>query len=241
MGSTLLKVENLNVTYGHVCAVNHINFHVDEGQIVSLIGSNGAGKTSTLMAISNMAPVKDGTITYKGDNITGIKPHLIPKMGICHIPEGRLIFPKLSVRDNLISGTIADPNITKEMQKERFEEMYSLFPILAQRRNQAAGTLSGGEQQMLAIGRALVTNPKLLIMDEPSEGLAPVIVDQLIDFCRKLKQTDMALVLVEQNLTFARTVSENVNVMLTGKFVYQDSFEKLMADHELTHQLIGVG
>ena len=240
MGSTLLKVENLNVTYGHVCAVNHINFHVDEGQIVSLIGSNGAGKTSTLMAISNMAPVKDGTITYKGDNITGIKPHLIPKMGICHIPEGRLIFPKLSVRDNLISGTIADPNITKEMQKERFEEMYSLFPILAQRRNQAAGTLSGGEQQMLAIARGLMSNPNLVMMDEPSLGIAPIIVEEIFKLILKIRESGKTILLIEQNANAALSISDYAYVLELGNIVLEGPGSELLQNPDVKKAYLGI-
>ena len=240
MGSTLLKVENLNVTYGHVCAVNHINFHVDEGQIVSLIGSNGAGKTSTLMAISNMAPVKDGTITYKGDNITGIKPHLIPKMGICHIPEGRLIFPKLSVRDNLISGTIADPNITKEMQKERFEEMYSLFPILAQRRNQAAGTLSGGEQQMLAIARGLMSNPNLVMMDEPSLGIAPIIVEEIFKLILKIRESGKTILLIEQNANAALSISDYAYVLELGNIVLEGPGNELLQNPDVKKAYLGI-
>ena len=240
MGSTLLKVENPNVTYGHVCAVNHINFHVDEGQIVSLIGSNGAGKTSTLMAISNMAPVKDGTITYKGDNITGIKPHLIPKMGICHIPEGRLIFPKLSVRDNLISGTIADPNITKEMQKERFEEMYSLFPILAQRRNQAAGTLSGGEQQMLAIARGLMSNPNLVMMDEPSLGIAPIIVEEIFKLILKIRESGKTILLIEQNANAALSISDYAYVLELGNIVLEGPGSELLQNPDVKKAYLGI-
>ena len=240
MGSTLLKVENLNVTYGHVCAGNHINFHVDEGQIVSLIGSNGAGKTSTLMAISNMAPVKDGTITYKGDNITGIKPHLIPKMGICHIPEGRLIFPKLSVRDNLISGTIADPNITKEMQKERFEEMYSLFPILAQRRGQVAGTLSGGEQQMLAIARGLMSNPNLVMMDEPSLGIAPIIVEEIFKLILKIRESGKTILLIEQNANAALSISDYAYVLELGNIVLEGPGSELLQNPDVKKAYLGI-
>ena len=237
---TLLKVENLNVTYGHVCAVNHINFHVDEGQIVSLIGSNGAGKTSTLMAISNMAPVKDGTITYKGDDITGVKPHLIPKMGICHIPEGRLIFPKLSVRDNLISGTIADPNITKEMQKERFEEMYSLFPILSQRRNQAAGTLSGGEQQMLAIARGLMSNPNLVMMDEPSLGIAPIIVEEIFKLILKIRDTGKTILLIEQNASAALSIADYAYVLELGNIVLEGPGKELLQNPDVKKAYLGI-
>ena len=237
---TLLKVENLNVTYGHVCAVNHINFHVDEGQIVSLIGSNGAGKTSTLMAISNMAPVKDGTITYKGDDITGVKPHLIPKMGICHIPEGRLIFPKLSVRDNLISGTIADPNITKEMQKERFEEMYSLYPILSQRRNQAAGTLSGGEQQMLAIARGLMSNPNLVMMDEPSLGIAPIIVEEIFKLILKIRDTGKTILLIEQNASAALSIADYAYVLELGNIVLEGPGKELLQNPDVKKAYLGI-
>ena len=238
--ATLLNVEDLNVTYGHVCAVNHINFHVDKGQIVSLIGSNGAGKTSALMAISNMAPIKSGTITYDGKDITGTKPHLIPPMGICHIPEGRLIFPKLSVRDNLISGTIADPKITKEMQKERFEEMYSLFPILAQRRNQAAGTLSGGEQQMLAIARGLMSNPDLVMMDEPSLGIAPIIVEEIFKLILKIRDSGKTILLIEQNASAALSIADYAYVLELGNIVLEGPGKDLLQNPDVKKAYLGI-
>ena len=192
------------------------------------------------MAISNMAPVKDGTITYKGDDITGVKPHLIPKMGICHIPEGRLIFPKLSVRDNLISGTIADPNITKEMQKERFEEMYSLFPILSQRRNQAAGTLSGGEQQMLAIARGLMSNPNLVMMDEPSLGIAPIIVEEIFKLILKIRDTGKTILLIEQNASAALSIADYAYVLELGNIVLEGPGKELLQNPDVKKAYLGI-
>ena len=157
---------------------------------------------------------------------------------MAHVPEGRRVFADMSVYENLLMGAYTRKD--KNEIAQSLEMVYKRFPRLKERTGQRAGTLSGGEQQMLAIGRALVTNPKLLIMDEPSEGLAPVIVDQLVEFCLKLQQTDMSLLLIEQNLSMAKRVSKYVNVMMTGKLVYQDSFEKLLSDKDLTNNLIGI-
>lgn len=230
----ILKVEDLHVYYGGSHVLQGVSMELEEG-MTAIIGRNGMGKTTLVNAIMGLVPTREGSVYLAGERITGMPPYVIARKGIGYVPQGRKIFPSLSVDEHLRFAARPVPGGWDA------EKVYEFFPRLKERWKQSGTNLSGGEQQMLAIGRALVTNPKLLIMDEPSEGLAPVIVDQLIDFCEKLKKTDMALVLVEQNLTFARTVSEDINVMLTGKFAYQDSFEKLMADHELTHQLIGIG
>ena len=230
----ILKVEDLHVYYGGSHILQGVSMELDRG-MTAIIGRNGMGKTTLVKAIMGLVPARQGTVFLGGEPITGLPPYTIARKGIGYVPQGRKIFPSLSVDEHLRFAARPVPGGWDA------EKVYTFFPRLKERWKQSGTNLSGGEQQMLAIGRALVTNPKLLIMDEPSEGLAPVIVDQLIEFCRALKQTDMSLVLVEQNLTFARSVSENINVMLTGKFAYQDSFEKLMADHELTRQLIGVG
>ena len=230
----ILKVEDLHVYYGGSHILQGVSMELDRG-MTAIIGRNGMGKTTLVKAIMGLVPARRGTVFLGGEPITGLPPYTIARKGIGYVPQGRKIFPSLSVDEHLRFAARPVPGGWDA------EKVYTFFPRLKERWKQSGTNLSGGEQQMLAIGRALVTNPKLLIMDEPSEGLAPVIVDQLIEFCRALKQTDMSLVLVEQNLTFARSVSENINVMLTGKFAYQDSFEKLMADHELTRQLIGVG
>ena len=230
----ILKVEDLHVYYGGSHVLQGVSMELESG-MTAIIGRNGMGKTTLVNAIMGLVPTRQGSVYLAGERLTGLPPYQVARKGIGYVPQGRKIFPSLTVDEHL---RFAARPVSGGWDAEK---VYEFFPRLKERWKQSGTNLSGGEQQMLAIGRALMTNPKLLIMDEPSEGLAPVIVDQLIDFCQKLKQTDMALVLVEQNLTFARTVSEDVNVMLTGRFAYQDSFEALMADHELTHQLIGVG
>ena len=230
----ILKVEDLHVYYGGSHVLQGVSMELERG-MTTIIGRNGMGKTTLVNAIMGLVPTREGSVWLDGTRITGLPPYLIARKGIGYVPQGRKIFPSLTVDEHL---RFAARPVSGGWDAEK---VYELFPRLKERYRQSGTNLSGGEQQMLAIGRALVTNPKLLIMDEPSEGLAPVIVDQLIDFCAKLKETDMALVLVEQNLTFARSVSDHVNVMLTGRFAYQDSFAALMADHTLTHQLIGVG
>ena len=235
----ILEVKNLEVYYGVIKALKDISFEVKEGEIVALIGANGAGKTTTLHTITGLIKAASGNIQFDGHDITKIRGDKIVGMGMAHVPEGRRVFAALSVYENLKLGAYTRRD--KNEIEETLQMIYKRFPRLLERKNQPAGTLSGGEQQMLAIGRALVTNPKLLIMDEPSEGLAPVIIDQLIEFCYKLKQTDISLVLVEQNLVFAKNVSEKVNVMLTGTFAYQDTYKRLLETPELLYKYLGVG
>ena len=230
----IFSVENLHVYYGGSHVLHGVSLELDPGT-TAIIGRNGMGKTTLINAIMGLVPVREGKIMFCGEDITGLPPYAVARKGIGYVPQGRRIFESLSVDEQL---RFAARPVNGGWDAER---VYEFFPNLKKRYKQSGTTLSGGEQQMLAIGRALVTNPRLLIMDEPSEGLAPVIVEQLVDFCMELKKTDMSLILVEQSLSFAQAVSENVNVMLTGKIVYSDSFRKLMDNKELTHQLIGVG
>ena len=183
----ILKVTDLQVAYGMIEAVRGISFEVNEGEIVTLIGSNGAGKTTTLRAISHLEKVKSGTIEFLGENITSKPPHEIVKKGIAHVPEGRQVFPGLNVEDNLYMGALTRRSDTKGVAAE-LERVYEIFPRLKERRRQLAGTLSGGEQQMLAVGRAMMTGGKLMLLDEPSMGLAPMVVDEIfrtIELIRK--------------------------------------------------------
>lgn len=236
MNNSILKAEDVHVYYGGSHILQGVSMDLKKGSM-TIIGRNGMGKTTFVKAIMGLVPTRQGKIYLDGELITGLKPHQIARKGIGYVPQGRKIFSSLSVDEQLrfiANGKGGDDGWTPE-------KVYEFFPRLKERYKQSGTNLSGGEQQMLAIGRALVTNPKLLIMDEPSEGLAPVIVDQLIEFCQKLNQTNMSLILVEQSLRFAREVSSYTNVMLTGKFVYQDKFDKLLADKELTHQIIGIG
>lgn len=236
----ILKIENLEVYYKQVCALNGISFGVEAGQIVSLIGANGAGKSSTLMSICGMAPVRNGTILFKGEDITDLKPHLIPKKGICHIPEGRLVFPKLTVKENLIVGTVADPSITKIQKDERLKEMYSLFPILEKRRSQLAGTLSGGEQQMLAIARGLMSNPELVMMDEPSLGLAPIIVEEIFKLIVKIRNKGKTVLLIEQNASSALVISDYAYVLELGNIVLEGTGKELLSNSEVKKAYLGI-
>lgn len=229
----VLKVENLHVYYGGSHILQGVDLELEAG-VAAIIGRNGMGKTTLIKAIMGLVPSKEGNVYFKGECITGKQPYEIARKGIGYVPQGRRVFPSLSVDEHL---HVAEVPVEGGWNADK---VYEFFPRLKERYKQSGTTLSGGEQQMLAIGRALVTNPKLLIMDEPSEGLAPVIVDQLVEFCNEIKKTDMSLLLVEQNLSMAKRVSELVNVMLTGKLVYQDSFEALMADKELTKTLIGI-
>ena len=229
----VLKVENLHVYYGGSHILQGVDLELDAG-VAAIIGRNGMGKTTLIKAIMGLVPSKEGNVYFKGECVTGKQPYEIARKGIGYVPQGRRVFPSLSVDEHL---HVAEVPVEGGWNADK---VYDFFPRLKERYKQSGTTLSGGEQQMLAIGRALVTNPKLLIMDEPSEGLAPVIVDQLVEFCNEIKKSDMSLLLVEQNLSMAKRVSELVNVMLTGKLVYQDSFEALMADKELTKTLIGI-
>lgn len=229
----VLKVENLHVYYGGSHILQGVDLELDAG-VAAIIGRNGMGKTTLIKAIMGLVPSKEGNVYFKGECVTGKQPYEIARKGIGYVPQGRRVFPSLSVDEHL---HVAEVPVEGGWNADK---VYDFFPRLKERYKQSGTTLSGGEQQMLAIGRALVTNPKLLIMDEPSEGLAPVIVDQLVEFCNEIKKTDMSLLLVEQNLSMAKRISELVNVMLTGKLVYQDSFEALMADKELTKTLIGI-
>ena len=194
----ILKVTDLQVAYGMIEAVRGISFEVNEGEIVTLIGSNGAGKTTTLRAISHLEKVKSGTIEFLGENITSKPPHEIVKKGIAHVPEGRQVFPGLNVEDNLYMGALTRRSDTKGVAAE-LERVYEIFPRLKERRRQLAGTLSGGEQQMLAVGRAMMTGGKLMLLDEPSMGLAPMVVDEIFRTIELIRKEGMTVLLVEQN------------------------------------------
>ena len=236
----MLRIENLSVRYGYVQALDKINLQVEEGKIVSLIGSNGAGKSSTLMAICGMAPVYDGSIFYKGEDITRVKSHLIPRRGISHIPEGRLVFPKLTILENLDTGTVADTKITRGQKKARIEEMFELFPRLYERRGQLAGTLSGGEQQMLAIARGLMSDPDLIMMDEPSLGLAPIIVEDIFRLILRIRESGKTIFLIEQNASAALSVSDYAYVLDLGRITMEGTGSDLLANPDIKKAYLGV-
>lgn len=228
----ILSIEKLCTSYGLSQVLYETNLELKEG-FALVIGRNGMGKTTMVESLMGLIP-STGSIRFMGEEIRGLKPHEIARKGIGYVPQGRRIFPSLSVDEHL--GFCARKNSTWSA-----ERVYELFPRLKERRKQMGTSLSGGEQQMLAIGRALVTNPKLLVMDEPSEGLAPTIIDILVDFTKVLAEEGVHMLLVEQNLDFAYRVSDNANVIVTGENVYSGSFKELRDDKELTRKLLGVG
>ena len=210
----LLEVKNLEVYYGVICALKGISFEVNEGEIVSLIGANGAGKTTMMQSVVGLIPKKSGTVIFDGQDITKTPCHKIVQLGMTQVPEGRRIFQELSVYENLMMGayTVKD----QQKFKEDIEGIYQRFPRLAERRNQIAGTLSGGEQQMLAMSRALMIHPKLLMLDEPSMGLAPILVDQIFSIIKELNDAGTTILLVEQNANKALEIADRAYVLETG-------------------------
>lgn len=238
MNAPILKIENLHVYYGGSHILQGTSLVLEKGT-TAIIGRNGMGKTTLVNAIMGIVPIADGEIYFNGESIKNMASYKIANKGIGYCPQGRHIFSSLTVDEHLKFAARRNTGGSDAFWDA--DRVYELFPRLKERYRQFGTNLSGGEQQMLAIGRALVTNPKLLILDEPSEGLAPIIIEQLIDFCSELKKTGISLLLVEQSLHFASSVSDYANVMITGKFVYQDSFSDLLHNRELAQQLLGVG
>ncbi len=235
----ILEVENLSVNYGHVAALSGISLTVDQGEIVTLIGSNGAGKTTTLMAISGLAEKAEGTVRFKGADITDLQPHVIARLGICHVPEGRHIFPALSVKENLITGTIREEKISRQEIARRMDEVFALFPRLKERINQGGGSLSGGEQQMLAIARGMMMNPELMMLDEPSLGLAPIIVEEIFDLILKIKSAGKTILLIEQNAAMALQVADRGYVLVNGRITQQGQGVDLLHNDEVRKAYLG--
>ncbi|UOF00878.1 ABC transporter ATP-binding protein [Bdellovibrio reynosensis] len=237
MSAPLLTVENLEVFYGAIQALKGVSFTVHEGEIVSLIGANGAGKTTTLRAISGLVP-NIGQISFAGENLNSVPTFKRVSLGIAQSPEGRGVFPQMSVLENLEMGAYSRKD--KAQIKADFEMCYQLFPRLKERLHQMAGTLSGGEQQMLAISRALICRPKLLLLDEPSLGLAPIIVAQIFEIIKKLNAEGMTILLVEQNARMALKISHRAYVLETGRVVMQDSAQNLLNNDEVRKSYLGV-
>jgi branched-chain amino acid transport system ATP-binding protein len=235
----LLKIENLSVNYGYISALAEINLEVNQGEIVTLIGGNGAGKTTTLMAISNLVDKAGGTISFKGTDITHMSPNKVVKMGISHIPEGRKIFPGLSVYENLIAGTMGNPKLTRTDVELNLEGTYQMFPRLKERVKQSGGSLSGGEQQMLAIARGLMMNPELLMLDEPSLGLAPILVEDIFERIVKIRETGKTILLIEQNASMALSVADKGYVIETGKVKLEGSGKSLLNNPEVRKAYLG--
>ncbi len=237
MAETLLKVENLHVYYGMIQALKGISFEVGRGEIVSLIGANGAGKTTTLHTITGLLHPKQGTVWYKGSDITRIPAHKIVTMGMVHVPEGRRIFQGLSVYDNLLLGAYSRKD--KAEIEQNMESVFTQFPRLKERRSQLAGTLSGGEQQMLAMGRALLSNPELIVMDEPSMGLSPLLVGEVFEIIESFRASGKTVLLVEQNAKKAMTISDRVYVLETGSVTMEGNAADLINDDRIKKAYLG--
>lgn len=233
----LLEVRDLEVYYGVIQALKGISFDVNEGEIVTLIGANGAGKTTTMQSIMGLIPVKHGSVTYEGQIINKVPSHKIVKLGMTQVPEGRHVFQELTVYENLLLGGYIEND--KKKIKADIEDVYERFPRLKERSSQIAGTLSGGEQQMLAMGRAIMSHPKLLMLDEPSMGLAPILVDQIFDIIKEFHKQGTTILLVEQNAGKALEVADHAYVLENGQIVLSGTGAELAASEEVKKAYLG--
>ena len=234
----ILKVEDINVYYGSIHAIKGISFYVNEGEIVTLIGANGAGKTTTLQTVSGLLRSKTGSISLQGKDIGNVPAHKLVARGLAQVPEGRRIFLQMSVQENLEMGAFTQPNsgIAKDL-----ERVFEYFPRLKERRRQIAGTLSGGEQQMLAMGRAWMSHPKLLMLDEPSMGLAPILVEQIFEIIQTLHKAGTTILLVEQNAQAALSIADRGYVLETGKIILADDASALLKNDAVQKAYLGGG
>ena len=233
----LLEVKDLQVYYGVICALKGISFEVNEGEIVSLIGANGAGKTTMMQSVVGIIPKKSGSVIFDGKDITKTPCHKIVQLGMTQVPEGRRIFQELSVYENLLMGAYTEKD--KQRFKDDLEAIYTRFPRLAERRNQIAGTLSGGEQQMLAMGRAIMCHPKLLMLDEPSMGLSPLLVDQVFEIIKDINKDGTTVLLVEQNAGKSLAISDRAYVMENGSIVLSGTGAELAASEQVRKAYLG--
>jgi len=236
MSTQILAFKDVDVHYGPIQALRKVNLHINSGETVSLIGANGAGKSTLLMSIFGQPRATNGQIIYQGQDITRKSTHFVASNGIAQSPEGRRVFPDMTVEENLLMGTIP---IGMNHAEEDREQMFNLFPRLRERRNQRAMTMSGGEQQMLAIARALMSRPKLLLLDEPSLGLAPIVVKHIFATLRELAQTGMTIFLVEQNANHALRLSDRAYVMVTGEIRMTGTGEELLGNQEVREAYLG--
>ena len=237
MSHVVLSLKNLETRYGYISAVKGINLEVRKGEIVTLLGANGAGKSTTLKTISNLVPAYSGTIKFMGVDITRMEPHKIVEMGLIHVPEGRRIFRDLSVLENLELGSFTLKD--KKKRKQGIERAFELFPVLKERRKQMGGLLSGGEQQMLAIGRALMVDPEVLLLDEPSMGLAPIIVQGIMNIIKTINEQGTTILLVEQNAKIALKLAHRGYVLETGKVVMEGEASVLSKDESIVKAYLG--
>ena len=232
----ILKVNDINVYYGAIHAIKGISFEVRSGEVVTLIGANGAGKSTTLQTISGLLHSRTGSIEFLGENIASVPPHKIVERGLAQVPEGRRVFLQMSVQENLEMGAYTQPGSGVDAD---LKKIYDLFPRLYERKKQIAGTLSGGEQQMLAMGRALMSHPKLLMLDEPSMGLAPILVEQIFDIIKQLHKSGTTILLVEQNAQMALSVADRAYVLETGKITLSGTGAELAASDEIRKAYLG--
>ncbi|MFQ5596784.1 MAG: ABC transporter ATP-binding protein [Nitrospiria bacterium] len=233
----MLSIKDLHAGYGLVGVLKGISLEVTEGEVVAIIGANGAGKTTTLMAISGIVSRQSGTIRFYDEELSRLPPHKIVEKGICHVPEGRRIFPRLSVLENLEMGAYLQTKTVPA--RENLDWVFSLFPLLKERHAQRGGTLSGGEQQMLAIGRALMSNPKLLVLDEPSLGLSPLMVEKIFEMIQKISRQGKTILLVEQNANAALSLADRGYVMETGRIVLEDKADRLLKNKDVQSAYLG--
>lgn len=234
---SFLEVNDLSVYYGMIQALKGISFKVEKGEIVALIGANGAGKTTTLHTLSGLISAKGGSIIYKDKDISKIPPHKLVSIGMAHIPEGRRIFSEMSVLENLKMGAYTRKD--REEIEDSIEKIYKRFPRLEERKNQLAGTMSGGEQQMLAMGRALMSKPEIVLMDEPSMGLSPIFVNEIFDIIKQMRSEGVTVLLVEQNAKKALSVSDRAYVLENGKIVMQGRASEIMDDESIKKAYLG--
>ncbi len=235
MSDTMLKVDNINVYYGQIHTLKDVSINVNKGEIVALIGANGAGKTTTLRTISGLLRSKTGQIVFNGEDISHTEAHKLVSKGIAHVPEGRHVFLQMTVQENLEMGAYTDASYTKE----GIADVYRRFPRLKHRKNQIAGTLSGGEQQMLAMGRALMSRPHLMMLDEPSMGLAPILVQQIFDIIKELHEAGTTILLVEQNAEMALEIADRAYVLESGRIKLSGTGEELAESDEIKKAYLG--
>jgi len=234
----LLKLQNVSAGYGSVPAISHVSIEIGEGQAVGLLGANGAGKSTTLRAISRLVKLTSGTLTFDGRDLSSFPPHRIPELGIAHVPEGRQVFPEMTVNENLEIGSYVPK--AKVERLESLELVYSIFPRLAERRKQLAGTMSGGEQQMLAVGRGLMLKPRLLMLDEPSLGLAPVMTDVTFEKIGEIHKMGTAILLVEQNVSRALSLVERAYVLESGNVIMHGTSTELANNKQVQAAYLGI-
>lgn len=235
----MLNVKDLCFSYGNVPILHNLNFFAQEGEITSIVGSNGAGKSTTLLTISAFNRAQSGTIEFCGERIENLAPHEIVSRGLIHVPEGRELFPRLTVLENLEMGCAISPK-ARERKAESFDSMFTLFPVIKERKNQVAGSLSGGEQQMLAIGRALMSCPKLLMLDEPSLGLGPRIVKQVFRMVNEINSDGVSILLVEQNALKSLAISQRAYILENGRISFQGVGKDLLQDDRVRRAYLGV-